>query len=91
MHKGRSKRGTAAAASPEGPGTARPAPCVERGNFTHAFCAECGWEGPARRARGVAVHDGQLHALAGCGDTAAQEQRGRSVPDRERLSAHGRS
>ncbi|MCA0437963.1 MAG: hypothetical protein M9891_16560 [Austwickia sp.] len=48
-----------------------PAACVERGSFTHAICAACGWEGPARRARGVAAHDGELHALAGCGPAAA--------------------
>lgn len=39
-------------------------PTVDHGSFTHGFCAECGWEGPARRARGLAVDDVQRHRAA---------------------------
>lgn len=47
-----------------------PAPVVERGSFAHAFCGECGWEGPGRRSRGVAALDADGHARTGCTDLA---------------------
>ncbi|WP_162872655.1 hypothetical protein [Austwickia chelonae] len=34
---------------------------VERGSFSHACCAACGWEGPGRRARSLAVSDASQH------------------------------
>lgn len=62
------KRGRLQRRAAETGATPEPEPaCVERGNFTHGFCAECGWEGPGRRARGMAIEDAQLHGLAGCG------------------------
>lgn len=36
---------------------------VTRGAFTLARCAECAWEGPARRSRRSAVIDGAAHAM----------------------------
>ena len=43
-----------------------PAPIVDRGPFAHAFCGECGWEGPGRRSRGLAAKDADGHTDAGC-------------------------
>lgn len=60
--------------SPKGRAGGRlPDTTVERGPFTHAFCPDCGWEGPGRRARNVALEDAGLHALAGCGLPIAPE------------------
>ena len=99
--RARSRTGAKAVRVPEETTTQ----CVERGNFTHGVCAECGWEGPARRARNVAIEDAGFHALTGCGldvvvdpapDGVARPEAGagpevEGVPDRERLSARGRS
>ncbi len=63
------------------PGTDTPgsAHVVDRGSFTHAHCEPCGWTGPGRRSRAVARRDATDHTEGEC------------APDRERLSAHGRS
>ncbi len=37
---------------------------VAHGVFTVARCAECAWEGPARRSRRSAVIDGTTHAVS---------------------------
>jgi hypothetical protein len=36
---------------------------VESGSFTRAHCPVCGWYGPARRARAVALGDVEQHQL----------------------------
>lgn len=38
---------------------------VESGSFTRAHCPVCGWSGPARRARAVALADVEQHQLLG--------------------------
>jgi hypothetical protein len=38
---------------------------VESGSFTRARCPTCGWSGPARRARAVALGDLEQHQLLG--------------------------
>jgi hypothetical protein len=38
---------------------------VESGSFTRARCTTCGWTGPARRARAVALADVEQHQLLG--------------------------
>ncbi len=35
---------------------------VERGSFCYGACADCGWEGPGRRARAKATSDYLDHA-----------------------------
>jgi hypothetical protein len=35
---------------------------IESGSFARATCSSCGWSGPGRRARAVAVTDGEAHA-----------------------------
>ena len=35
---------------------------IEAGSFTSARCQACGWSGPARRARAVALADLERHA-----------------------------
>ncbi|WP_219105506.1 hypothetical protein [Austwickia sp. TVS 96-490-7B] len=60
--------------------------CIDRGSFAHGRCAHCGWVGPARRSRHRAVRDLVGHRVSGC--VLAPEI---EAPDRERLSARGRS
>ena len=74
---------TAPAAQDTPPG---PVEVIEDGSFARACCHECGWRGPGRRARSNARSDADVHPLV-CSATVDEV----CTPDRERLTAHGRS
>jgi hypothetical protein len=43
--------------TPAAPVPAHQVELMETGSFTHAACSACGWTGPARRSRAIALAD----------------------------------